>query len=527
MRRLSLRRAAVVVALLGASIAPGLAVPRIASAAEERTAEGPTSRVVGHDVSQEVLEACRDALEAAAPRLAARCRGACPRGRSLVVHLYGDLDGYAAAMRAAGAPELADNWAATLYSTHESHVVLQPRGGPAVRALTGGLPDYTRWQIVHEAVHQVLGRAGVATYDLWPAWLEEGLCEEIAAAAVAATQPPGRVAIPDADRQHLVMDALAHDRFVGLDRLLYTRVQQFTPERVAYAHVASFVRFLATDEARFRALLARVTAAPAPPPGVRAVRQAAFERICARLLVEAYGPLDALGTRWRAAVAAATPAWFEPTRSTQWLKDGRLLVASFPGGAQCVATSPPPPGGYVLSGSFRLLDVGGGRQADLVVAYERRDDPRYLKLALGAEGYVTLLAYAAGHWQERYRVSVAVPPATFAVGTDVVFALTVADGRLRLDVGGRTRVRRGGAARVRPRGGCVGRRRVGRRRRVRRPQGRAAKVSPVARRAAVTARPRGPGRATIRRSAGPRGPVARGSRGPPASSEGGPGRRVR
>jgi hypothetical protein len=36
-------------------------------------------------------------------------------------------------------------------------------------------------------------------------------------------------------------------------------------------------------------------------------------------------------------------------------------------------------------------------------------------------------------------VSVAVPPETFAVGTDVVFALTVADGRLRLDLGGRTR----------------------------------------------------------------------------------------
>lgn len=438
MGRPSLRRAAALAVLAGLCVAPGLAYPRIASAAEDRTAEGPTSRVVGHDVSPEVLEACRDALEAAAPRLAATLPWRLPAGERLVLHVHGDLDGYAAAMRAVGAPELADNWAATLYSTHESHVVLQPRGGPALRALTGGLPDYTRWQIVHEAVHQVLGRAGVATYDLWPAWLEEGLCEEVAAAAVAATQPPGRVAIPDADRQHLVGDALARGRFVGLDRLLYTRVQQFTPERVAYAHVASFVRFLATDADRFRALLARVTAAAPPPPGVRAVRQAAFERVCARLLAEVYGPLDALDARWRTAVAAATPAWFEPTRSTQWLKDGRLLVASFPGGAaQCVATSPPPAGGYVLTGSFRLLAAGDGAQADLIVGYAQRDDARFVKLALGAKGYVTLLAFAAGHWQERYRVSVDVPPATFAVGTDVAFALTVADGRLRLEVGRR------------------------------------------------------------------------------------------
>lgn len=440
MRRLSLRRAAVAAALLGPWGAPGLAVPRVASAAEERIAEGPTCRVVGHAVSQDGVEACRGALEAAAPRFAAMLPWRLPAGTKLVVHVYGDLDAYAGAMRAAGAPELADNWAATLYSTHESHVVFQPRGGAVVRALTGGLPDYTRWQIVHEAVHQVLGRAGVATYDLWPAWLEEGLCEEVAAAAVAATQPPGRVSIPDADRQHLVSDALARGRFVGLERLLYTRVQQFTPERVAYAHVASFVRFLATDADRFRALLARVTAAAPPPPGVRAVRQAAFERVCARLLAEVYGPLDALDARWRAAVAAATPAWFEPTRSTQWLKDGRLLAASFPGGAaQCLSASPPPAGGYVVTGSFRLLAAGDGAQADLIVGYAQRDDARFVKLALGAKGYVTMLAFAAGHWQERYRVSVDVPPATFAVGTDVAFALTVADGRLRLEVGGRTR----------------------------------------------------------------------------------------
>ncbi|MFO0932305.1 MAG: hypothetical protein U1E39_06305 [Planctomycetota bacterium] len=440
MRRLSLRRAAVVAALLGPSIAPGLAVPRPASAADEVRAEGPAGRVVGHGVPTAGVEACRDAIEAAAPLLASRLPWRLPSGAKLVLHVYGDLDAYAAAMRAAGAPELADNWAATLYATHESHVVLQPRTGAALRAVAGPLPDYTRWQLVHEAVHQVLGRAGVATYDLWPAWLEEGLCEEVAAAAVAATQPAGRVAIPDADRQHLVKEALARGRLVGLDRLLHTRVQQFTPERVAYAHVTSFARFLAADAARFRTLLERVTAAPAPPPGVRAVRQAAFERVCARLLVEVYGPLDALDARWRAAVAATTPAWFEPVRSTQWLADGRLLVTAFPGGgAQCIATAPPPSGGYVLSGTFRLLDAGPGRQADLIVGYVQRDDPRYVKLALGADGYVTMLAYAAGYWQERYRVSVDVPRDTFAVGTDVAFALTVADGRLRLDVGGRTR----------------------------------------------------------------------------------------
>ncbi|MBL9089377.1 MAG: DUF1570 domain-containing protein [Planctomycetia bacterium] len=430
-------------ALLAAAVAlggaPGLAYPRVASAAEERSAEGPTCRVVGHDVSEPGVAACRDALEAAAPLLADLLPWRVPAGTRLVVHVYGDLDAYAAAMRAAGAPELADNWAATLYASRESHVVLQPRGGPAIRALTGGLPEYTRWQLVHEAVHQVLARSGVPTYDLWPGWLEEGLCEEVAARAVAARQPAGRVAVADADRRHLVKDALARGRLVGLERLLHTRVQAFDPERLAYAHMASFVRFLATDAARFRALLAKATAMPAPPPGVRARRQVVFERDFARLLVDVFGPLDALEARWRAAIEREAPRWFEPSRSSQWLPDGRLLVASFPGGsAQCIATAPPPAGGYVLEGTFRLLAAGDGAQADLIVAYAQRDDARFVKLALGAKGYVTMLAYAAGHWQERYRVSVEVPPATFAVGTDVAFALTVADGRLRLAVGGRT-----------------------------------------------------------------------------------------
>lgn len=438
MGRPSFRRAAALAVLAGLGVAPGLACPRVGAAADEVIAVGTTSRVLGVGVEQASVDACRDALEAAAPLLASLLPWKVPAGAKLVVHLYGDLPAYAAAMDAAGAPELADNWAATLYGTRDSHVVLQPPRAAAF-AGRGALPDFTRWQVVHEAVHQVLGRADLATYDLWPGWLEEGLCEEVAARAVAAVQPAGRVAVPDDDRAHLVKDALERGRLLGLDRLLHTRVQEFSPERVAYAHMASFVRFLAADPERFRALLARVSAAPAPPPGARSVRQAAFERVCAGILVDVYGPLDALETRWRAAVAATRPAWFEPARATQWLPGGRRLVAAYPSrNALCVATAPPPADGWVLSGTLRLLEGGAGRQADLVFAFEQRDDPRYLKLALGADGYVTLLAFAAGHWQERYRRSVDVHPSTFAVGASVPFALTVAGGRVRLEVHRRT-----------------------------------------------------------------------------------------
>jgi len=438
--RRAVLRVTFVAATAGAApgLASGVGCGPTAAAAEPLAAEGPTCRIVGHDVPQENVDACRDGLEAAAPLLASTVPWRLPKGEKLVVHVYGDLDAYAAAMRTADAPELADNWASTLYATRESHVVLQPRGGAALRALTGGVPESTLWQVVHEAVHQVLARSGVAAYDLWPGWLEEGLCEDVAVRAIAARQRPGAVPVAVDDRLHLVSDALARGRFVGLDRLLYTRVQAFVPERVAYAHAFSFVRFLAADPARFRALLERAAAVPPPPPGRRAARQVVFEKAFAALLVEAYGPLAPLEARWRAAVAATRPAWFEPTRSAQWLPDGRLLQASYPqSSAQTIATAPVPAGGYVVTGAFRVLAAGDGGQADLIVGYAQRDDARFVKLALGASGYVTLLAFAAGTWQERYRVSAEVPPATFAVGTDVRFALTVAGGRLQLDVGGR------------------------------------------------------------------------------------------
>lgn len=426
--------------IVGAGVAPGLASRTPAAAGEARVAEGPTCRIVGHDVSQEGVEACRDGLEAAAPVLASTLPWRLPAGTKLVVHVYADLETYAAAMRAADAPELADNWAATLYATKESHVVFQPRGGPAVRSLVGGVPEYTLWQVVHEAVHQSLARAGVATYDLWPSWLEEGLCEEAAVRAVGARQRPGTTPVATEDRLHLVQDALAHGRFLGLDRLLFTRVQAFVPERLAYAHAWSFVRFLAADPARLRTLVERASAVADPPPGRRAARQVVFEKAFAALLVEVYGPLEALEARWRDAVRKAAPAWFEPTRAAQWLRDGRLLVASFPkSSAQTLSTAPAPAGGYVVKGSFRIVPGGEGAQADLIVGYRDRADARFVKLALGADGYVTMLAYAAGTWQERYRVSVDVSKDTFAVDTDVAFALTVAQGRLRLDVGGRRR----------------------------------------------------------------------------------------
>jgi hypothetical protein len=63
---------------------------------------------------------------------------------------------------------------------------------------------------------------------------------------------------------------------------------------------------------------------------------------------------------------------------------------------------------------MRILPVGG-RQADVLLGFEHRDDPRFLKVALGT-GFATLLAFSDGRWQERFRRNAALPEA--ACGPD-------------------------------------------------------------------------------------------------------------
>jgi hypothetical protein len=357
---------------------------------------------------------------------------ALPSGARLVVHLYADVAEYAAAMQAAGGPELADNWAATLEGG-DCHVVLQPRSDPEVLALADGLPEQTRWLILHESVHQWLRHADAKSRRWWPDWFAEGLCEWVAERSIAAAAP-GRASVMTDDRAHLVKDALEHDGFFGLRRLLHVAVQFYVPERAPYAHAWSFVRFLAADTTRFRALAKRIDALPDPPQGAYAVRCVALARAFESALVATYGALDELDAKWRDAVRRETPRWFTPARASEALADGRLLVASFPeGNAILLAASRPPGASYRVTGRFRIVQ-GPLAQAELYVGYESRDRPRYLKLGLGAGGYVTLMALAGGTWQDRYRLNVDVDPSTFAIGADVPFAMTVEPGRVRLDV---------------------------------------------------------------------------------------------
>jgi len=236
--------------------------------------------------------------------------------------------------------------------------------------------------------------------------------------------------------QEQVVDALLAGRFMGLERLLYTRVQQFRPERVAYAHAWSFVRMLAEDTKRLRTLLGRFGGF-GEPAGSAYERQRALEPRGVAALADVYGSLGPLEARWKEAVKKAAPSWYEPIRAGQWLANGRLLTTAFPkGGAHVISTAPPPAGPWVLRTTLRLLPLGE-TQADVYLAFEGRQDSRFLKVAFGAEGYVTILAFAAGCWQDRYRVSKSVPVGTFPPDADVPIVVRVDPKTIRVEVSGK------------------------------------------------------------------------------------------
>ena len=420
-----------------AALAAGLALlasPRTLLA--EETLEGKRVVVACPAGLEETAAACRDALEAAIPVYEKALPYRLPAEERLVLRLCGTSEEYQAIVKDL-APDLLDNNAATIWKTRESLIVVVPRADERLMALTKGIPDATRFLACHEGVHQFLMKSGAKGAEAWPAWYAEGMADHLATEcllAVRRTEDPPAVLLDD--RAHLVREAVLRDRALSLPRLLHTDATAFEDKRSLYAQAWSLFRLLATDGERLRALYERVKALPDLPeggPGPRAVAaEAAFEAA----LKAAYGPLGPLEKRWRERAKGAQISWFEGGRASQALSGGRFVCAAYEGsGAQLLSAAPPPAPSFELSCTLTIFP-GKKRQADLILGYEHREAPRFVKIALGSDGYATLLAYSDGRWQGRYRVNAEVPPDTFAEGVAVPVRVVVDGGRVILFVRG-------------------------------------------------------------------------------------------
>jgi hypothetical protein len=417
-----------------------------AAAAPPVVVEGPRVVVRSTVAHRPAAKRCRDVLEAALPVFEKHipCR---PHPDSkLVVNLLETRSEYMEALRRMNAEAFTENLAFTSVDTLESYIVLQPRAEPEFLALVNDLPELTRHLALHEAAHQWIYRSDSPNGRWWPAWYVEGMAEYAAESALdASAGPSGSSSFLKDDADHSVIDLIRNNRLLTVERLLYADPATFVRRGTLYAQCRSFYRFLASDPQKREALheAIRMLGEPVSPvTGASDKRAVRFARPCARALAQVYGPLDALEQHWRKAAIQETPRWFEAIRSAQRSGD-EILCAAFPdANSMLMAVPPPPEGPFSLEGELQLTGIGR-REAKLFIAFEQRDDPRFIKLDMGIEGFFSFLAiipYSDGFWQARFRNIAKFPADTFVLRQWIPFRITADDQFIRGSVAGQNNV---------------------------------------------------------------------------------------
>lgn len=417
--------------LLGSGSLPTRSGTAAAAADDELVVEGPHVVVRSSFQRPATLAACRDALEAALPIYERWLPYRMPAGEKLEFRLCRDADEYRDALKALKLEGFDTNLAVTVWKPLISVVCLQPRADEAYLAAVGDLPEMTRHLVCHEGVHQWLRRAKAANVEVWPDWWGEGTAEWIAERCLTESKPL-HLPISVEDATYRTASSRLHDYAVPLRRLLHADATLFERRDLVYHAFRDAIRLLAGDAAKFRTLAAQLEALPAPAPGDRLVRLVSLARAFEATLATTYGPIAAL--EQRLSTAPRDVRWFQAGRSFEWRGD-EVVGASFADvGAFLLAAKPAPGVPFEVAGEIWF---GGGKtgQIDLVLGYERLDDPRYVKIALGRGGYATRIAYASGYWQGRYKRNVDLAPTLLPEATWLRVRIRVEAERFEVRVG--------------------------------------------------------------------------------------------
>ena len=311
---------------------------------------------------------------------------------------------------------------------------------PGYLHLVDDLPELTRYHIAFETVSQLLRRAGAPSFTFWPLWYVQGLCDHLALDAITPAEGPPPMVVDS--MASLVQEAALAGRLLPVSRLLWADAVAVPLVRRVQAQWLALHRVLAAEPGKMTRLHEAIRNLPVLPPpveGERDHRLLAVSHACTRLLRELYGAPETLDPKLEAYARAASARWFDVLHWSQLAGDE--LVCGSPDGSTAVAISatPPPGGPFSVACEFRLSDLGVARQAEIYVGYERRDDPRFAKLALRVDGskcFVTLLVLADGLWQERLRVNQEVDASTFPVGAWIPVRVVCDGSLIRLDVRG-------------------------------------------------------------------------------------------
>jgi hypothetical protein len=149
-----------------------------------------------------------------------------------------------------------------------------------------------------------------------------------------------------------------------------------------------------------------------------------YARACARALARIYGPLPDLEKLWKEDLARAVPRFREYLHAADFVGD-EIVCASYPGLASCLLANAKPEardGVIAISCEVELANQDGKGEADFYLAHDPEQD-RYLRVALGVDGsgngFLVLMAYEDGHWQDQFRYAVSIPLKTLSDWTPV------------------------------------------------------------------------------------------------------------
>ena len=406
--------------------------------------EGPRVSVRSSVPFRPAAERCRDLLGAALPLVESQLPYRLPEGDKLRLNLFRTKEEYAEAIREAGGERFVENQAFTSFGTKESYVVLQPRTEGKYLEMVGGLPELTKYLVVHEAVHQLVYRADAPNFKWLPDWYAEGMADLLAERCLAKEKGAAGLPILFEHKRELVQDLLEKQGGLELESLLeLTTFTGGVSQSEAYAAFYSLFRFLAADAKKLEKLhggIRGLGGPGSPGQGMPDDRASKHGKACTKVLAEIFGPLKGLQTRWSQEVKKQPGAWFEHSRSSE-RRGVEIVCAAFPeSNAILVSGSPAAKGDFRLEGEVNFSGIGK-RQADLYLDFERGKDLRFLEIAIGvgSEGFVTLLPYSNGGWQESLRSNVAAPAELFPVETWIPFQLGVKGKSMRLEVAGKTK----------------------------------------------------------------------------------------
>lgn len=385
------------------------------------------------------------AAEAAWPLASALFGAAVPPERPYPIQLFRNPENYRAVERVVTGGRFRNNLAFTSWETRKTYIAVQPECSDAVLERIG-LPALTRRLLLHEATHLVCYHA-MANYRAHPEWLAEGLANWVADEVMRANGwSRGREAEPiTATDIQAVQGMLASGTLPGVERIFADDLAAMS-EGQRYALAWTFVDFLMRTR---RAAVIDVLRELGALPGADVASRLPL------VLADRLAPdgTAALEEEFHAFLRSLAPEWRVSTRSLSSFGDDWLQLA-FRRTDAAAWRADAEPRAIELRGTDNGASFAVSGELE-IVAGERMPCARVLLGQWASEGgrqeNYAYVEFEAGYgirlkqaqivrtgrgWNFGVLELGAAEEAGVAVGATCAFRIAVADGRVRVFLGG-------------------------------------------------------------------------------------------